>query len=473
MDEAVARSPAARVAKWLVEKGRGSEAVALLSACAATGNNDRESHELLAEALRIDAASNLAKLAFERMEGVQAGDHAPLEEAIARWTPEEIARVEREAARPAFRRAQVGFNNNVKYKSLVFHIQTEDSGLDKPHIITHLFADGGRVIKSHKRTYAREVGREDVVPYVRHLMKGQHMEMAILLRTGRFDEVIAGRAIGGIETLEHEPVVEVQKLAARPTKSSVPAPLAPPPSKHAPPLPPEAKRPPPTAVAGAVPPAPPVRPRPTLRLRVTRGSAQGPQVYEPTSREVFIGRRGDVSLAGDPFCHPREALFRVDGGRAFLSDTEVGNGVFLRVRRPLELDGGDQFIVGDQLLAMETNPRADDGPDVGPTYFYSSPKWSSSFRVVQLFEGGSKGACVLAHGTTMQIGREVGDFVFPDDPLVGEPHCLVEEQAGVILLTDLGSPSGVFVRIKGDEELIVGDEIIVGRTRLVLEAIGG
>ena len=184
MDEAVARSPAARVAKWLVEKGRAPEAVSLLSVRAATGNNDKESHELLAEALRIDPASPLAKLAFERMEGIQAGDHEPLEQAIRLWTNEEVARLEREIARPAFRRAQVGFNNNVKYKGLVFHIQTEDSGLDKPHIITHLFADGGRVIKSHKRSYAASVTRDDVAAFVRALMKGQHMEMALPSITG-------------------------------------------------------------------------------------------------------------------------------------------------------------------------------------------------------------------------------------------------------------------------------------------------
>ncbi|HRG99104.1 MAG TPA: FHA domain-containing protein [Polyangiaceae bacterium] len=461
MDEAVARSPAARVAKWLLGAGRAPEAVALLSACAATGNNDKESHELLAEALRIDPSSPLAKLAFERMEGIQAGDHAPLEDAIAVWTPAEIGRLEREIAKPAFRRAQVGFNNNVKYKGLVFHIQTEDSGLDKPHLITHLFADGGRVIKSHKRSYAHAVHREDIAPFVRALMKGQHMEMAILLRTGTFDPVIEGRAVGGMEVLEHEPVVEVQKLAAKEPKGAPkppPAPVAPPPTSKAPPLPPEARR------------AAPPKARATVRLRVLRGVGQGPQVYEGTSREVVLGRSGEIPLHGDRFCHPREAVLRVDGAQVYLCDLEAGNGVFLRVRRPVELEPGDQFIVGDQVLTVEMNPQADDGPSAGPTYFYSSPKWPSSFRLVQLFEGGGRGACVLARGTTMQLGREVGDFVFPNDPLVGEPHCLVEEQAGAILLTDLGSQSGVFVKIKGDELVVPGDEIIVGRTRLLLEA---
>ena len=110
-------------------------------------------------------------------------------------------------------------------------------------------------------------------------------------------------------------------------------------------------------------------------------------------------------------------------------------------------------------------------PDGGLHLQPKIPALSQSFRLVQLFEGGGRGACVLARGTTMQLGREVGDFVFPNDPLVGEPHCLVEEQAGAILLTDLGSQSGVFVKIKGDELVVPGDEIIVGRTRLLLEAL--
>src|SRR5262249_13821480 len=177
--------------------------------------NDEEGQELLAEAFRLDPGSQLAQLAFERMEGVAGKDHTPLNEAIRRWTADEIAKLEKQIVRPNFIRAQVGFNNNVKFNGMVFHIQTEDSGLDKPHIITHLFADGGRIIKSHKRIYASEVKRDDVVKYVRALMKGQHMEMALMLREGRFDDVIAGRAVGGMEVFGAQPRLEVQKLATR------------------------------------------------------------------------------------------------------------------------------------------------------------------------------------------------------------------------------------------------------------------
>jgi pSer/pThr/pTyr-binding forkhead associated (FHA) protein len=514
-----ARSTAAKVAKWLVSRDRRDEAVSLLCAYAASaeggvggGANDAEGQDLLAEAFRLDPGSQLAQLAFERMEGLAAKDHGPLLEAIARWTPEEVQKLEKQIARPNFMRAQVGFNNNIKFNGIVFHIQTEDSGLDRPHIITHLFADGGRIIKSHKRSYANEVQRPDIAPFVRALMKGQHMEMAIMLREGRFDEVVAGRAMGGIEVLETPPRLEVQKLAtkkeerveAAPASRSQPPPaiagaaaaapahvpvqagaddetdddaptIAPPP-----PPPPSSQRiqhPPPSQPATGPSIAklvgkPVERDLPSrFRLHVLRSIGGGPAFYEPRGDAAIIGADGAVALFNERFCHPREAQIRWVKSRMWLVDLEAGNGVFLRVRQPVELEVGDEFMVGDQVLSIERNPEPNDGPGPGPTYFYSSPKWQSAFRVVQVFEGGAKGACVVARGTTMQIGSAIGDFVFTGDPLVDDQHCLVEEQAGSIVLSDLGSRTGVFVRIKGEQELVNGDEIIVGRTRLQLEAL--
>jgi pSer/pThr/pTyr-binding forkhead associated (FHA) protein len=452
-DPAQARAAASRVAKGLLDKGRADEAVAMLSAWAANGPNDVEGQNLLAEALRIDPAARIAQLAFERMEGI-GGDHSVLDEAIGRWTLEAILKVEREV-RPSFRRAQVGFNNNVKYKAQTFHIQTEDSGLDKPHIITHLFADGGRVLKSHKRSYAEHVNDSDVATYVRGLMKGQQLEMALALREGRFDAIIEGKAIGGMETLGYPPKVEVQKLATQ-KRSRVQA---------------DGESGKDSAPPSEGPPTSSGKQRAYFRLNVVRSLGGGPAGYEPRGTEAVIGSSGPIDLPGERFCHSREAEIRVRDKRLWLHDFESGNGVFLRIKAPVLLEPGDEFIVGDQLLRIERNPVPQDGPDPGPTYFYSSPKWISSFRVVQIFEGGARGASVLARGTTLQIGSSVGDFVFPSDPLVSEQHCLIEEQAATILLTDLDSRTGVFVRIKGEQELVTGDELLVGRTRLSVELL--
>ncbi|MBN2192363.1 MAG: FHA domain-containing protein [Polyangiaceae bacterium] len=449
-DTAGVRAQAARVAKWLVDKGHPDDAVVLLAAWAAAGPNDSEGQQLLAEALRIDPSAPVAQMAFERMEGVP-GNHAALDAAIARFEPGEVARLDAEMRRPTFRRAQMGFNNNITYHEQVFHVQTEDSGLDAPHIITHLFADGGRVIKSHKRNYDAEVGRPDVAEFVRSLMKAQHLEMCMWLREGRFDPIIAGREVGGIALFTEPPNVDIKKLAKK--KAEAAAADQPPPQPS-----------PAVALTPSQAPLAPVR----FRLLVLRSLWGGPECYEPHGDQGIIGTTGEISLDGEVFCHPSEAIVSWRSGRLYLEDLEGGNGVFLRIRTPVELELGDQFVVGDQLLMVEKNPTADDGPDPAPTYFYSSPKWPSSFRIVQVFEGGAPGACVVARGDTLQVGSAVGDLVFPDDPLVSAQHCVVEEQAGSVVLTDLASRTGVFVRIHGEQELVHGDELMVGRTRLVV-----
>src|SRR5689334_19600963 len=142
------RELAHRVASLLVEKSRGEEAVAVLAAWAASGSNDQKGQELLAEALRLSPGSPLAKMAFQRMEGVP-GEFGPLDEAIAKIDEKALLAIEKQYKRPVFHKAQLGFNNNDQYQGATYHDQTEDSGSDRPQIITHLFADGGRVIKSH------------------------------------------------------------------------------------------------------------------------------------------------------------------------------------------------------------------------------------------------------------------------------------------------------------------------------------
>ena len=84
----------------------------------------------------------------------------------------------------------LGFNNNVKHRGRLFHIQTEDSGVRHPHVITHLFMDGGRILKTIKTSYAEHVGSDKLAQLVRDLMKEQHKTMFIALRDGQFDHVL-------------------------------------------------------------------------------------------------------------------------------------------------------------------------------------------------------------------------------------------------------------------------------------------
>ncbi len=86
----------------------------------------------------------------------------------------------------------LGYNNNVRHKGKVFHVQTEDSGVKYGHIITHLFMDGGRILKSVKTSYAEYVDNDRMGEIVREMMKQQHKAMFIALRDGKFDPIIDG-----------------------------------------------------------------------------------------------------------------------------------------------------------------------------------------------------------------------------------------------------------------------------------------
>jgi hypothetical protein len=88
----------------------------------------------------------------------------------------------------AFRAPLLGYNTNVRHKGKLYHIQTEDSGVGHPHIITHLFADGGRIVASKKTSYNEHVGSQALQDTVKKLMQAQHKAMFIALRDGVYDE---------------------------------------------------------------------------------------------------------------------------------------------------------------------------------------------------------------------------------------------------------------------------------------------
>jgi len=87
----------------------------------------------------------------------------------------------------------VGFNHNIKHRGKIYHIQTEDSGLENPHIITHLFV-GGNILASKKTSYADIVGAENLAQVVRELMEEQHKEMLRNLINGVYDDIDAAYA---------------------------------------------------------------------------------------------------------------------------------------------------------------------------------------------------------------------------------------------------------------------------------------
>jgi hypothetical protein len=120
----------------------------------------------------------------------------------------------------------LGYNNNVRHKGRVFHIQTEDSGVRHPHVITHLFMDGGRIVKSVKTSYAQHLEDENGHEHVRALMKQQHQSMFRDLRDGKFDYALTPGAAAPPSS-RSAPSLEAVPAAATSVSAPPPPPAKP------------------------------------------------------------------------------------------------------------------------------------------------------------------------------------------------------------------------------------------------------
>lgn len=121
----------------------------------------------------------------------------------------------------------VGYNTNVRHKGKLYHIQTEDSGVNHPHVITHLFADGGRIIASRKTGYAEHLGAKDLQGLVKKLMQEQHKTMFIELRDCVYDEDVPPAPAAG----PLPPDVDSPPLAAAATTHALSTSTAPTPGR--------------------------------------------------------------------------------------------------------------------------------------------------------------------------------------------------------------------------------------------------
>jgi len=116
-----------------------------------------------------------------------------------------------------------GFNTNFRYRGVLFHVQTEDSGIENPHVITHLFY-GGNIIASRKRDYSELLLEDDdaLEDSVRKLMEIQHKSMLKGLSRGEHDAAIGERL--GPDAFRVEGAAEPNPLLESDTDTGAPDP---------------------------------------------------------------------------------------------------------------------------------------------------------------------------------------------------------------------------------------------------------
>jgi pSer/pThr/pTyr-binding forkhead associated (FHA) protein len=207
--------------------------------------------------------------------------------------------------------------------------------------------------------------------------------------------------------------------------------------------------------------------RPKVAIRVVRADGGPEMVVSMGGEELTCGTRGDIPLEDDPFVAATQARFFFTGGKLAVEDVGGGNGIFIRLHKERELATGGELRLGRQRLLLEPLPALSPAP--GGAMIWGSPDVGYRFRLIQILEGGTKGAAfVLKEGENL-LGRESGDITFPTDGFVSGRHAVLKVRQDRLFVKDVGSSNGTFLRLSAPTPLENGDHLLIGRELLRIE----
>lgn len=212
---------------------------------------------------------------------------------------------------------------------------------------------------------------------------------------------------------------------------------------------------------------------PTQPLRaqvviIQRDGSEG-TVYALDAAQIDVGsREGDIVLPDDPYLAPRHARIERRGDTFVLRDLGSPNGVYVRLREPVELVSGDMFLIGQQVLRFEVLPEAE--RRVGPAkqqgvMVFGTPDLPRLARVAQYTTEGLERDVYYLYRDETVFGREQADVVYAEDPFLSRRHAAITMNRDQLRFTlrDLGSSNGSALRCRGERVLSHGDQFRLGR----------
>ena len=215
-------------------------------------------------------------------------------------------------------------------------------------------------------------------------------------------------------------------------------------------------------------PQPVVQAAPAALVAILKDGSDG-RTYPLGSESTDLGRtEGDVVLGDDPYLSNRHARVTLRGGTWVIRDLDSVNGIYVRIREPVEVRDGDMILIGQQVLRFEV--LSDGELPLGPATIqgvltFGTPEVPRLARLVQYTtEGVGRDVHYLYREETV-LGRENGDIVFTDDPFLSRRHAAIttDRAAHRTMLRDLGSSNGTSLRFRGERSLSNGDQFRVGR----------
>lgn len=185
--------------------------------------------------------------------------------------------------------------------------------------------------------------------------------------------------------------------------------------------------------------------------------------YPISEGSTTVGRSTGQIFSADAYLSPDHATFSLQGGRMTVKDEASLNGVYVRIapETPMEVSSGDVVRMGQELVRLETigaGELTDDG-----TELMGSPLDETWGRVSLIVGDGQVANAFMLAGDGAVLGRERGDVLFPEDGYVSGTHVRIQRQGENLLITDLNSSNGTFLRVSNEQEVHQGDYILMGQ----------
>jgi pSer/pThr/pTyr-binding forkhead associated (FHA) protein len=220
----------------------------------------------------------------------------------------------------------------------------------------------------------------------------------------------------------------------------------------------------PAPVAAPVAPPPPEPqpvPRPQGRLTLIRPDGSEGGTFALQEGSNTIGRTTAALFENDGYLSPQHAELVISEGGVLVRDQSSLNGVYVKMSGEEEIQPGDIFRIGQELMRFDTiSPPTptDDGTEI-----MGSPNPGYWGRISVIIGKDIDGSAFPLLGDAVTLGRERGDINFPDDGYVSGLHARLSIRNGRYYLSDLGSSNGSFVKLRGERHLPEGSFVLLGQ----------
>jgi pSer/pThr/pTyr-binding forkhead associated (FHA) protein len=200
-----------------------------------------------------------------------------------------------------------------------------------------------------------------------------------------------------------------------------------------------------------------------VRLVLIRPDGSEGGTFQLNEGMTPVGRETGSVFAGDAYLSPRHATFTVNGTTVNVRDEGALNGVYLRIERqqPIEIRDGDVFRIGQEILKFDAFRPAQ--PEGDGTERQGAQVEGLVGRISLVVGRDVSGNAFPVPVTGLFLGRERGDILFPEDGYVSGLHCQLVVEGGKLMLTDVGSSNGSYVRLKGERTVRNNDLLLIGQ----------